>query len=171
MGKITIEELRSRVKYDPSTGEFIWLRCESYRPCWNSKFVGKKALCAPHSNGYLFGAISNKKIFAHRAAWAIHYGYWPDGEVDHLNHVRTDNRIENLRVVKRFQNAKNLKKSKRNVSGVTGVFAHTQTAQWQAQIRVNGKSIHLGSFMFFDDAVAARKKAENEYEFHENHGI
>ena len=54
---------------------------------------------------------------------------------------------------------------------VTGVFRHAQTGRWQAQIRIGGTSIHLGSFEAFDDAVAARRKAEEQYGFHKNHGI
>ena len=171
MNKITIDELRARVSYDPESGQFTWLHSEKCRPSWNSRFVGKKALCAPHSNGYLFGAIANQKLFAHRVAWALHHGQWPDGEVDHVNHDKTDNRISNLRVVQRTQNAMNLSKSKRNVSGVTGVFKHSQTGRWQAQIRVGRTSIHLGSFESFDDAVAARRQAEEQHGFHKNHGI
>ncbi len=167
---ITVEELRSRVSYNQESGEFTWLHSDICRPSWNSRFVGEKALCAPHSNGYLFGAIANNKLFAHRAAWAMHYGCWPDGEIDHINHNRTDNRIINLRVACRSQNARNLSKSKRNISGITGVFRHSQTATWQAQIRVNRKSIHLGSFYEIKDAIAARKAAEIKYGFHQNHG-
>ena len=171
LNKITINQLRSRVIYNPENGKFIWLYSDTCRPSWNSRFMGKNALCAPHSNGYLFGAVANQKLFAHRAAWAMHYGCWPDGEIDHINHDKTDNRIENLRVVERTQNAMNLSKSKRNVSGVTGVFKHSQTGKWQAQIRVGRKSIHLGSFESFDNAVTARRKAEEQHGFHKNHGI
>jgi hypothetical protein len=64
-----------------------------------------------------------------------------------------------------------LPKSKRNISGITGVFKHTQTGSWQAQIRINGKSKHLGSFQIFEEAVLARKTAEVNYGFHKNHGI
>jgi hypothetical protein len=169
--RITVKELLSRVSYNAESGEFTWLYCDTCRPSWNSRFYGKKALCAPHSNGYLFGAIANRKMFAHRVAWAMHHGCWPDGEIDHVNHDKKDNRIVNLRVVQRTQNAMNLSKSKRNLSGVTGVFKSTQTMRWQAQIRINRKSIHLGSFELFDDAVAARRKAEIQHGFHQNHGI
>lgn len=170
MGKITVNDLKFRVAYDPESGKFTWLYCESCRPCWNARFAGKEALCAPHSNGYLFGAIANQKLFAHRAAWALHYGAWPDGEIDHINHDRTDNRISNLRIACRSQNARNLSRSRRNISGVTGVFRHSQTSTWQAQIRVNRKSIHLGSFHEINDAIAARKAAEIKYDFHKSHG-
>ena len=170
MEKITVKELRSKVTYDPENGSFVWMNCDECRPCWNSRFAGKKAFNAPHSNGYLFGAISNQKVFAHRAAWALVYGLWPDGEIDHINHNKKDNRIFNLRLINRSNNAKNLSMSKKNKSGVTGVFKHTQTGIWQAQIRVNKKSIHLGSFNKIEDAVSARQSAEVEYGFHENHG-
>ena len=171
MNKITIEELNSRVLYNHETGYFMWLHCDAYQKRWNSRFVGKKALNAPHSNGYLFGAIANCKIFAHRAAWAMFYGQWPDDEIDHINHDKTNNKISNLRMACRSQNSKNLSKSKRNISGVTGVFKHTQTGKWNAQIRVCKKSIHLGSFDVFQNAVLARQKAEEKYGFHKNHGI
>lgn len=170
MDRISIDKLRSRIAYDPESGSFTWLHCKDCRPCWNSRFEGKMALNAPHSNGYFFGAIDNQKIFAHRAAWAIVHGFWPDGEIDHINHDKRDNRISNLRLINRSDNARNLSKSRSNKSGVTGVFKHTQTGAWQAQIRVNRKSIHLGSFNEIEDAIAARRSAEIKYGFHQNHG-
>ena len=170
MDKISVNQLRSRVVYNPESGNFTWLHFKECRPCWNSRFEGKMALNAPHSNGYLFGAINNQKIFSHRAAWALVYGVWPDGEIDHINHDKKDNRISNLRLVNRSANARNLSKARNNKSGMTGVFKHAQTGIWQAQIRVNSKSIHLGSFNEIEDAIAARRSAENEYGFHQNHG-
>ena len=171
MKKITLEELNSRILYNPVNGTFTWLFYEPYKLRWNQRLAGKPALCAPHSQGYLFGTVANCKLFAHRAAWAMHYGFWPDGEIDHINHNKTDNRISNLRSVNTATNAMNKPKSKRNTSGVTGVFKHTQTGRWQAQIRSNRKSIHLGSFDVLEDAVLARKTAEENYGFHKNHGL
>ena len=170
MEKISVDELRLRVTYDPESGNFTWLNCKDCRQCWNTRFEGKNALNAPHSNGYFFGAIANQKIFAHRAAWAIVYGSWPDGEIDHINHDKRDNRIRNLRLVNRSDNARNMPKSIKNKSGVIGVFNHTQTSAWQAQITVDRKKIHLGSFNKIQDAIAARQSAEIKYGFHQNHG-
>lgn len=94
-------------------------------------------------------------------------------QVDHINHDRTDNRIENLRLVNANENCKNQKASTRNKSGVVGVSWKSQKNKWHAQIMVDGKQIHLG---FYDDindakdAKDARKVAERKYGFHENHG-
>ena len=91
-------------------------------------------------------------------------------QVDHINHDRTDNRIENLRLVNANENGKNQKASVRNKSGVVGVSWKKSKNKWHSQIMVNGKQIHLGFFDNIDEAKKARIDAERKYGFHENHG-
>ena len=91
-------------------------------------------------------------------------------ELDHINHQRDDNRLENLRVVTRKQNCRNLSLPKKNTSGVVGVTFDNSLKKWKSQINIDGKNMNLGSFSTFEKAVTARKSAENFYGFHENHG-
>lgn len=137
---------------------------------WNSAWAGK-ATGSKKSQGYLcVGLVPHGRLSAHRIAWAIHYGVWPKGEVDHINGDTSDNRIKNLRAVSTSENSKNKSKYRNNTSGITGVSYHKGIRQWTAGIRVDGKRIHLGAFDEKEDAILARMNGEKEYEFHENHG-
>jgi hypothetical protein len=107
---------------------------------------------------------------AHRIIWAIHYGQWPDGQIDHINHDRADNRIKNLRVVSHLDNHRNMSQFKNNTTGVPGVRFDARYSSWVARITVNYKGVHLGSYKTKEEAIAARKAAEIKYDFHEKHG-
>ena len=90
----------------------------------------------------------------------------PDGfEVDHIHGelTRYDNRKENLRIVTKTQNSMNVNIRKNNTSGVTGVSWHKKSNKWRAYITVNSKMKEIGCFCSFDDAVLARRKAEDKY--------
>ncbi|EON5850839.1 HNH endonuclease [Escherichia coli] len=91
-------------------------------------------------------------------------------QVDHINHDRTDNRIENLRLVDNQGNQKNSSIRKDNIGGCTGVTWNPSHKRWIAYIRENGKHKHIGSFIKFSDAVRAREEAQARLGFHMNHG-
>lgn len=86
-------------------------------------------------------------------------------DVDHVHgrETRNDNRKENLRFATRSQNNMNSALSKNNTSGVTGVYFDRNAKKWSAGITINYKTIHLGLFNVFEDAVKARKEAEEKY--------
>lgn len=176
--------LRRLLDYDPETGELRWKE----RPVWifknpqdhktrkwnadkwNTRWAGRSALQATHSEGYRSGAIFYKKYFAHRVIWAIVYGEWPEHDIDHLNGDRSDNRLENLRAVTRSENLRNQKMNTRNTSGATGVYWFGERNKWIAQIKIDGKMKHLGTFDDFDSAVMARKSANPEHGYSSRHG-
>jgi hypothetical protein len=107
--------------------------------------------------------INNKNIFAHRIIWEMFNGPIPDGmEVDHINCEGIDNRIENIRMADRFDNAKNLKIGKRNKSGLKGVYWNKKTQKWMAQIVADNARIHLGSFIAKEEAHKAYCKAAKD---------
>lgn len=108
---------------------------------------------------------------AHRVIWEMHHGEITEGmHIDHINHERSDNRIENLRLVTNKQNRINQRMDKRNSTGKAGVYWHKSQMKWIASIGVNGKNLHLGTFSNFESASKARRNAEIKYGFHENHG-
>lgn len=178
----SIDTLRLLLRYEPETGRLFWRERpvsmfadggHSAAHCaakWNAKFAGKEALAALNKRGYLVGSIFNGDVTAHRAIWAIVHGEWPQRQVDHINGNRTDNRISNLRLVTNAENSRNAARSRNNSSGVTGVHWFKKSGKWQASIMVNKRSLHIGLFTDFEDAVAARKAAEAKHGFHKNHG-
>jgi hypothetical protein len=167
------------LSYEAETGELFWLSRDAewfshtpdpakYAKTFNSRFSGKPAFTA-YSNGYLHGAIFGRLYRAHRVAWAIAHGYWPDC-VDHLNGVRDDNRLENLRDVTKRDNALNQTLRLSNVSGKVGVTWFARDEKWRASGRAAGKCTNLGHFDRLEDAIACRERFEAENGYHPNHG-
>lgn len=171
------DQLRQLLGYDADTGHLTWLprpaetfSCERSAKIWHTRFVGKPAFTSLGRNGYRTGSCFGRTYNAHRVIWAIVTGEWPKGEVDHINHDRSDNRWANLRLVDRSQNRRNHSLSPRNTSGYNGVTWHKGARKWQAQLHIGARAIDLGRFNRLEDAVAARKAADVEHGFHENHG-
>lgn len=121
-------------------------------------------------DGYIEIRFNGKKQLAHRLAWLYIYAELPKDGIDHINHDRSDNSIDNLREVGHSINMLNKTKYTNNSSGVCGVNWYKPNNKWNAQIQVDGKKINLGYFLEFSEAVNARKNAEVLYEFHDNHG-
>ncbi len=168
--------LREILKYDPETGVLTWrvrgvawFVKDEQAEAWNARYAGKPAFVVFDTRGYLNGKIFSHRYFAHRVIWALVHGVWPE-RVDHISGVRTDNRIANLRNVSGVENDRNRKRPITNTSGVIGVVWHKGKQRWVAQIGVDNRMIFIGQFADFEEAVAARKAAEVEYGYHENHG-
>lgn len=178
----SIETLRKLLAYDPETGSLTWLprpvsmfsdgkQSPAHNAAkWNAKYAGRPAFNVINPGGYLKGRFLGQNLKAHRVAWAIFHGKWPDFEIDHINRYRSDNRISNLRDVSHKENCRNQSMPETNTSGVVGVYFHAAKIKWQAQIKVSGQKKHLGYFTDFSAASAARKAAEVKYGFHEGHG-
>jgi len=165
--QLTAKRVRELLQYDGATGVFLWLprpvgAFSTPRACksWNTRYSGTQAFNQRNESGYLQGQIDRKTYKAHRIAWLHHHAEWPVGDIDHINGDRTGNRIANLRDVTRSVNLLNKPKAATNQSGVKGVSWAKERGQWNARIGVDGTYKNLGYFDHFDDAVAARTKAE-----------
>ena len=170
--------LRKLLRYEPETGKLFWRRrCRSFFTSdtawkiWNTRYCDTEALTTPDVRGYFRGRLLKEPVAAHRIAWAMHYGHGPDGEIDHINGNRADNRIDNLRVVTSAENKKNLAMNSRNTSGISGVGWHKATGKWRAYLRVAGKHKQLGLFLSKQDAAQAVALAKAENGFCERHGL
>ena len=131
--------------------------------------AGDKVGCIGTS-GYVEVGYNGKLLKAHRIIWEVCNGPIPDGmNIDHINGIRSDNRIENLRVVLHSENMKNVRLRSVNRSGLHGVLVD-KYGKYQANIGNCGKLKYLGYFADFFEACCARKSAEKELNFHENHG-
>ena len=113
---------------------------------WDGRYAGKRALNDLGNHGYLCGDVMGKKVLAHRVIWAMHYGDWPEGQIDHINMDKTDNRIINLRDVAQSPNQWNRTKYKNNTSGFKGVSFYKRDGTWRAQITINGKKKTIGYY-------------------------
>lgn len=109
-----------------------------------------------NDQGYCLAYTKDKTIRMHKILIGGEF-------IDHINHNVSDNRKTNLRSVTKSQNSMNNKLRQDNTSGVTGVYWHKQTNKWCAYIDVASKRIYLGEFDNFEDAVKARKEAEEKY--------
>lgn len=109
------------------------------------------------ANGYLYVSVRNQKFLVHRVIWCMVNGKWPLCDLDHINGVRSDNRISNLRLASRSENLANRKLS-RSTSGYKGVSWHKRARKWAAYIGSrSGPEMgreHLG---LFDSAEEAHK--------------
>ncbi|MCA7635099.1 HNH endonuclease [Escherichia coli] len=165
----TQKEINELYEYNSETGLFIYKRRESVRECWNSTYAGKIA-GSIDEKGYVRISVNKKVCRAHRIAWISFYGSEPDGEIVHINGIKSDNRICNLRVVDDKQNSRNRKKPINNRSGVIGVAYYKKNKKWGAYINSDNKKIFLGLYDDISLAVNARKLAESRLGYHHNHG-
>jgi hypothetical protein len=167
----TIEELHKLLSYSPDTGALTWRARRDVKASWNTRYAGKPALACIHEDGYRKGRIHRVLFRAHRVAWALHHGSWPELDIDHINGDRSDNRITNLRQVTRSENQRNMRLPSDNKSGVVGVYWSTARKKWVAEIRnAQGRKRHLGVFEDLEDAATARRAAELDEGYHQNHG-
>lgn len=132
---------------------------------WNGKNANKEALACVMSHGYKHGTIYRTHYKAHRVAWALFYGEWPKHTIDHINGIRTDNRISNLRDVPHAVNTRN----RHDKNADRGVSFHKSSGGWQAFIGDRGHK-HLGVFGTKGEAMASRKAAEIELGYYQHGG-
>lgn len=126
---------------------------------------------SPDSKGYLQCHFIDGTALVHNIVWFMHGREKPEGMmIDHINHNRKDNRIENLRLVTNAGNQKNQSIRPSSLSGFTGVGWHKASGKWAAKIKVSGKDIHLGTYSDMNEAIKARQEANLKYGFHDNHG-
>lgn len=179
MKEVPIKTLLQCLDYDYRTGALKWksrpqdhFRTEAEWKRWITRYAGKPAFTFKNRHGYLVGTLNRQWFSAHRVCWALHYGKWAEGILDHENHIKTDNRIANLAVSNHSLNGRNQNRSSNNTSGHCGVTWQKRSQRWTASITgENRRQISLGEFRQKEDAIAARKAAEFKYGYHVNHGM
>ncbi|WP_459176977.1 HNH endonuclease signature motif containing protein [Ewingella americana] len=159
-------DYNSLFTYCKTTGLIYW---KVSRGCIKKGSIVKSM----NSHGYSRVMINKVSYRTHRVIWEMHHGEIPDGMfIDHIDGDFGNNRIENLRVVNKEGNAKNMPARCDSKTGITGVSWSNRHNLWQAYININNQRIHLGWYSKSDfiKACEARIVAEVSAGFHINHG-
>jgi len=152
--RVSADRLKQVFRYDEGAGHLYWVSPAS-RSVKPGQIAGRKS-----DNGYRQIMVDNRRYAEHRLVWLWFHGSHPEHEIDHINGVRDDNRIENLRPATKGENQQNIAGARKsNPTGLLGVSYHAGR-RWRAQIRVDGVKHYLGLFPSPEEAHAAYLKAK-----------
>lgn len=158
---ISLQYVRALLEYDHISGNLYWLMTRGRAIKGN--IAGRVS-----RDGYIQIGIDGKRYPAHRLGWLIYHGAWPKDQLDHINTIKTDNRISNLREATNQQNQYNRGLQSNNKSGLKGVSWNKAQKKWLARIRADKKLFHLGSFNKKEDAhhayIEEAKRLHGEFE-------
>ena len=153
------DELRRIFDYDHETGQLLWRQRDDKRKAWNSRLAGKPA-GTKGERGYIRTNLEHKTVAVHRIIWKLAYGEIPDHlQVDHINGITDDNRLENLRLVNASQNQLNRNCDKGR--GYKGVYRKSN--RWKAEITTREGRKYLGLFKTPEQAAIAYDAAARRW--------
>lgn len=158
MKKLTHEYLKNILKYNPNTGDWIWLITKNN----NSALKNQKAGTI-NSVGYRVICIDKKFYLSSRLAWFYMTGKWPLKQMDHKDTNRSNDIWDNLRLATNGQNTCNQKIRIDNKTGTKGVFFRKDTKKYSVRVTIDNKKINLGCYNTLEEARAVRQKAANNF--------
>jgi hypothetical protein len=147
----SLERLQELFDYNSGKGLLLWKKPTKLR-IKAGMIAGTK-----NAKGYLNACVDARSYMVHRLIWLYHYGKPPENSIDHINGVRHDNRICNLRDVSNTVNTENQKRatSQNRSSGALGVSREKKHRRWRAVIETKGKQIHIGYYDTIEEAQTA----------------
>lgn len=148
-----LNTLKSNLRYDEESGDFLWIVKRGRAKA--GSIAGRV-----NPNGYRYIGVNGKEYLAARLVWLWHHGSFPPNCIDHINGVKLDNRIQNLRPATVAQNAENLRKGKSN--HLLGAHPQVNCSTWYSKIVVKGKRVHLGAFATEIEAHTAYVEAKRK---------
>ena len=169
----SIDVLEQVLEYHHESGKFYWKtrpiemfehlkHPSAYFNSWNKVNAGKEAFTAKEKHGYKHGTVFGIPVKAHIIAFMLYHKRLPDMQIDHINGLRDDNRICNLREAERCQNIQNQKIRPDNKSGYKGVIWSKEKQKFRVEIQARGKRFNLGYFLTAERAALAYNKAAKE---------
>lgn len=156
MKELSQSQLQDLFAYDSITGAL------TYKVSPAKKIKIGDQVNSINGCGFLQVCINKKYYLVDRIIWFHQKGYVPT-TLTHINKNKLDNRISNLKEIKRSTNNVNRSLNSNNSSGHRGISWHKQTNKWRVVISINKKKIYLGGFLDINDAITAREKAEEFY--------
>lgn len=157
------DEVKQFFNYDETTGYLTWKSKPSKKTAINSRAGSLE------KSGYRIIWFNGKKYREHRLIWFWVHGVFPTHEIDHINHIRDDNRLCNLREVTHAENARNRTRQKTRIDEA-GIWYCRNRKRYIAEITFNGKKVYQKTFINIDEAISQRKAKLLELGFHQNHG-
>ena len=166
MSDIVLAQLKEALTYNPETGVFA--RASRRRGCRMSDKVGHVS----SKDGYRRVYVDRKMYLAHRLAWLYVFGVWPAGDVDHIDGVRDNNKIKNLRDCSRAENKQNMAEAQsNNTCGLLGASFNKRRGNYQAQIHAGGVTHYLGSFSTAQEAHEVYLSAKGKLHTHTDRAL
>lgn len=147
MKELDIAVLKKHLRYEPETGNLIRLTGPR-----RGKVAGWR-----QPIGYIMLRIEGVEFYAHRVAWAMAHGAWPQAMLDHKDRDKCNNRIDNLREASYSLNNHN--RAGWSKSGFKGVTKHRKSFRAQIGGGASGKPVYLGTFATAEEAHAAYLQA------------
>lgn len=149
---LTQARLKELLSYDEKTGALTWKIKKGGRAVAGQRAGGRDVY------GYVVVRLDGVLYKAHRLVWLYSYGEWPEGNIDHINRNKSDNRLFNLRLASQSLNTHNANRST-GKSGAVGVTHDRWRDKWVARIKINYRSVFLGRFNSLAEATQARDQA------------
>ncbi len=153
---LTSNKLKEVASYDPETGLF-------FRLVKVSNVSAGNVLPKPSRNGYFRMRIDGRLYYMHRLAWLYVNGAWPKNLIDHVDGIKTNNKIDNLREAAFFENFQNITIKSKAASGLRGAYLDKASGRWQSKILFRGKRISNGYFDTAELAHAAYVEAKRRH--------
>ena len=176
----SVEYLNECFEYDSETGSLTWrerpvshfedgkwsaeVKCSQ---C-NKRYGGKEAGW-PNKKGYLQVEVGGRKIYVHRLVWKMVHGVDPVQTIDHINGIKDDNRIANLREATMEEQSRNTTLPSNNTSGYIGVVA-SKCGTWESRGWQDGGSVHLGTYKCKHEAGEVAKQYRINRGYSDRHG-
>lgn len=144
----TFGEMSDWFTYDAESGMIRWKNTPNTNRVKTGAIAGGK-----NNHGYWRIVFEGRCILAHRLAWMLFHGSWPEDQIDHINMIRDDNRIANLRQATNGENKWNTLAQSNNSHGSKGVAWDAQKQRWVARIMVHGKRVKIGRYRTREEAA------------------
>lgn len=164
---LTLALVEKVLKYDALTGHLTWIS----KSCNKRIVIGSRAGSLHKASGYRHITLYGTNYGEHIICFFLHHRRWPEGHVDHDNHIRDDNRAVNLKEVTFIQNMRNRAESRASATGNQGIWYCKRRERYVAEITMNRKKVWQRTFKTMTEAATVRAEKLLELGFHENHGL